>query len=269
MTRLEFPLYLDHIRRESVRFREVLTDTDPAAPVPSCPEWSAGDLLWHLGEVQHWWTHVVTSRPEQPDASGYVDPERPGSHDRLLAFFDQWSDRLERALEDADPAEPAWSWSLDPADHTVAFIYRRQAHEALIHRLDAELAAGTVTALDPLLAADGVEEVLSLMYGGTPPWGSFEPLDHHVEFRMDDVGESVWVRLGLFSGTKPDGTEISGEPDLHVVPDPGAPADAVVSGNAGDLDGWLWHRLDDSGITVTGDRDVYARMRLVLEQPIG
>ena len=62
---------------------------------------------------------------------------------------------LARVLEAADPADEAWNWS---DDHTVGFILRRQAHEALIHRLDAEQAAGDVTELDPRLAADGVEE---------------------------------------------------------------------------------------------------------------
>ncbi|WP_238993563.1 hypothetical protein [Nocardioides caldifontis] len=60
-------------------------------------------------------------------------------------------------------------------DRTVGYIRRRQAHEALIHRLDAELTAGTVTALDPTLASDGVDEALDVMFGGCPPWGSFEP----------------------------------------------------------------------------------------------
>ena len=34
-------------------------------------------------------------------------------------------------------------------DHTVGFIRRKQAHEALIHRIDAEVAAGNRTPMDP------------------------------------------------------------------------------------------------------------------------
>ena len=66
------------------------------------------------------------------------------------------------------PAEEAWTWS---DDHTVGFILRRQAHEALVHRLDAEQAAGRGHELDAALAADGVHECLDVMYGGMPPWG--------------------------------------------------------------------------------------------------
>ena len=39
-TRLTPTAYLDHIRSESARFRAVLADTDPTAPVPSAPDWT-------------------------------------------------------------------------------------------------------------------------------------------------------------------------------------------------------------------------------------
>ncbi len=45
-------------------------------------------------------------------------------------------------------------------DKTAGYIARRQAHEALVHRLDAELTVGDRTPLDPRLAADGVDEAL-------------------------------------------------------------------------------------------------------------
>ncbi len=268
MPRLEYSAYLAHIRHDSARFREVLATCDPAARVPSCPDWSAADLLWHLCTVQHWWWAVLTNRPQSPDEMGYTEPDRPDSYDQLLAAYDDAHGAFVAALEAADPAEPAWSWSSDPADHTVAFTYRRQAHEALIHRVDAELVASDPTPLDPALAADGVNEVLDVMYGGLPPWGSFEPLPHFLEFRLTDTATSVWTRLGIFSGTPPEGEEISDEKDMHVVADPGLPADTVITGTAGAVNAWLWHRGDDDGITVTGDRTVYDHARVVLDHPI-
>lgn len=263
MARLEFPDYLDHMRRDSTRFRDVLAEVDPAAPVPSCPGWTAADLLWHLAEVQDFWARIVRERPAAPAEDGQR-PARPDSYAELLRAFDAGHAAFVAALEGADPADVAWTWA---AEQTVGFTFRRQAHEALIHRLDAELTTGTVTALDPRLAADGVDECLDVMYGSTP-WGRFQPSDQYVEFRLVDVGTSVWVRLGTLSGTSPDGAVLSGEPDLRVVADPGVAADAVVTGTANDVDGWLWRRLDDRGITATGDRAVYDRARLVLDQPI-
>jgi uncharacterized protein (TIGR03083 family) len=268
MTRLPAADYLTAIHRESTRFREVLADCDPAAQVPSCPDWTAADLLWHLTTVQHWWEAMVTNRPQSAEEMGYAEPARPDGYDALLAAYDDALGAFLKAIESADPAEPAYSWSGDPADHTVGFTYRRQAHEALIHRIDAELAAGSLSPLDPALAADGVDEVLDVMYGGLPPWGSFDPLPHYVEFRLTDSGTSVWTQLGIFSGTTPGGEEISGEKDLHVVADPGVPADAVVTGEAGAVDAWLWRRRDDEGITVSGSKEIYDHARVVLDQPI-
>lgn len=265
MPRLTPPEYLQHIAAESTRFREVLAACDPSARVPSCPDWVAADLLWHLGEVQHWWAAAVRNRPQDAEGMGYAEPQRPTSYDELLAFHEEQASALAAALAAADPAEEAWTWS---QDHTVAFILRRQAHEALIHRLDAELAAGRVTPLDPALASDGVEEVLGVMYGGLPPWGRWEPLPHYVRFDCTDTGARVWTQLGLFSGTDPRGTTYTDEEDVHVVDDPGVEADAVVSGLAGDLDAWLWRRRDDADIHVAGDHAVFDRFRAALDQPI-
>jgi len=36
------------IRAEAQRFADVLAATAPDARCPTCPEWSASDLLWHL-----------------------------------------------------------------------------------------------------------------------------------------------------------------------------------------------------------------------------
>ena len=67
MTRLPFEQYLAHLETESRRFRDVMADCDPGARVPSCPDWDAADLLWHLGgEVQDFWAWVVSHRPQPP-----------------------------------------------------------------------------------------------------------------------------------------------------------------------------------------------------------
>jgi len=265
VTRLSPETYLSHIVSESARFREVLADCDPEARVPSCPDWTAADLLWHLATVQRWWAEVLVARPARPEE---VEPPRPASYDALLAAFDSWSSELADVLEAADPAEEAWNWS---DDHSVGFILRRQAHEALIHRVDAEQAAGTPSELDATLASDGVHEVLDVMFGGCPPWGSWEPGEELVRVDTTDTGEEFWVRFGIFSGTDPDsGTTYADEEDFHVVaaPDGDVEPDAVVDGTAAALDLWLWHRGDDAGISVAGDDAAYARFREVVHSPI-
>ena len=247
--------YLAHLRADSDRFLDVLRDADPSAAVPGCPDWDADDLLWHLGEVQEFWGLIVEGRLQEPDAA--VKSERPDSRAGLVDFFSTQTERLERALREADPAEPVWMWS---NDKTVGYIRRRQAHEALIHRLDAEQTTGAVTPLDPELASDGVVELLDVMYGGGASWGTFTPGEDRLEVRTTDTHLVVPVVLGWFTGTDPEDGKTYDEADLSVQDaDPTAVPSAVVSGPAADLDAWLWHRRDDTGIQVEGDPDVAAR----------
>ncbi|MBZ5741109.1 maleylpyruvate isomerase family mycothiol-dependent enzyme [Nocardioides mangrovi] len=263
MARLFFDDYLRHIRLESARLREALAACDPAARVPGCPDWTAADLLGHHAGVLHFWSTIVEQRPAGPD--DWTEPDKPAAYDALLAFHEEQAERFVVALTAADPAEPAWTWS---EEQTVGFTFRRQAHEALIHRLDAEQAAGTVTPLDPALAADGVDEALDVMYGGTPPWGTFSGLPHHVRVDITDAGESIWVRLGRFAGTHPESGETYDVEDIETVTDPGTGPDAVVAGPAAALDAWLWRRGDDADITVTGDVEKYGYFRRCVDQPI-
>ena len=266
MVRLDETTYLAHIERESALFRAALAGCAPDAPVPSCPEWTAADLLWHLCTVQHYWTTMLHQRPKGPD--DYAEPERPESYADLLAHFDAGTPELVAALRSARPEEETWTWKED--DHTAGFICRRQAHEALIHRLDAELAAGRegrFTDIDPALATDGVEEVLAVMFGGCPSWGTWTGGDTRLRVDCTDTGESIWVRLGHFSGTSPEGTSYDDD-DLHVVPDPGAEPAGVVAGPAAALDAWLWHRGDDSAVIVTGDPAAYDGFRAAVDHSI-
>ena len=259
--------YLDHLRHESALFRAAAATADPTARVPACPDWSAVDLVWHLAEVQAHWAEAVTHRPARPDEGS--GPSRPDGFADVLAVFDEAHARLVTALEEADPSDEAWNWS---PDHTVGFILRRQAHEALIHRVDAEQAAGTSSPVDATLAADGVLEVLDVMLGGMPSWGSWEPLPHLLRVDCTDTGDQFWVRLGIFSGTDLDsGTTYTDEEDLHVVPapeDPDTEPDVVVDGPAAALDLWLWDRGGDEELSVAGDREVYERFRAIAGTPI-
>src|SRR5450759_2015949 len=55
--------YLAHLARDSARFLEVLRNTPPQTGVTTCPDWDADDLLWHLAEVQWFWSAIVGRGP--------------------------------------------------------------------------------------------------------------------------------------------------------------------------------------------------------------
>ena len=119
-----------------------------------------------------------------------------------------------------------------------------------------------------MLAADGVEEVLDVMFGGCPEWGEFSPLPHYIRVELTDTGDDVWVQLGRFSGTDPSDDTHYDEDDIHVVDDPGVAADAVISAPAGVMDARLWRRGDGDSIHLAGDLHIVDHFRRVIHQPI-
>jgi len=250
--------YLGHLARESALFGHAADGAAPDARVPSCPDWTADDLLWHLAEVQWFWGTIVREGLDGAAAEARK-PTRPQERPALMRFYLSASGDLGTALAAATPQTPAWTWS---DDKTVGFIRRRQAHEALIHRVDAELTAGHRRSLmDPALSADGVDEALRIMYGGDPPaWGTFAADGlRTLRIQAADTGDSWLATLGRFSGTDPDEGKSYDQPAIAVpAADPGTDATATIRGTADDLDCWLWQRPPDTPLERSGDRGVLA-----------
>ncbi len=260
--------YLAHLRADSARFAAVLEHAPADGQVPSCPEWRADDLLWHLAEVQWFWGTVV--REAVTDPGELRHPDRPADRGALLAFFGDATAALQAALAEVDPATPRWTWH-EP-DRTAGFIRRRQAHEALIHRVDAELTGDVARApLDPALATDGVDEALRVMFGGAPSWARVE-LDREATLLVSttDTGRSWLVTLGRCSGTDPgSGTTYTDEPLVEAADADGStPAAARVAGPAAELDCWLWGRPTIGRLDRSGDEQVLARFQEVVSEGI-
>ncbi len=239
-----------HIKHESTRFHDVLAGADPAARVPTCPDWNAADLLWHLSEVQLFWTAVVRERLTDPAAADDSVPERPHDYGALLELCRAAGSALLDALANAEDHERVWTWF--PDDQSVGFIRRRQAHEALIHRLDAELTVpASVTGVDAQLATDGVMEVFDWMYGA-PPWATPGPPAPVGRVETTDTQASWVVGLSTWGGTSPNtGTTYADEPCLAIVT--GGKPSFTVRGPAADLDAWLWNRSSSPAVALGGD----------------
>jgi uncharacterized protein (TIGR03083 family) len=259
--------YLDHLARESARFASVLSATASDAAVPTCPGWNADDLLWHLSEVQWFWGTIVRDGADA-DAAQAMKPPRPANRPGLEEFYQSASKELGAALAVTPPDTPAWTWA---DDKTVGFIRRRQAHEALIHRLDAELTAGDRSAMDPLLSADGVDEALRIMFGGdVPAWGKFDG-DGTSTLRIlaTDTGDTWHVTLGQFTGTDPDDQRAYDQPGINVADrDPGTETAAAIAGSAADLDCWLWGRPTQETIERSGDQTVIDSFDAIVSEGI-
>lgn len=250
---------LTALTAESSRIADVLAHADGTAPVPTCTDWTALDLAWHLTEVQTFWATMVEGRHAEPVDH---DPEagRPDDLGACLGMLREASSRLRAALDAAPPDAPVWSWS--HRGGTAAWVRRRMAHEALVHRLDAEAAAGTTSPVDEELALDGIDELVGDFLTGVPDWGTFDPAGGTVTIAPDGSARTWVLTLGRLTGTSPGGTEH----DLAaaVLVDGTATretGDVLVGGAASGIDAWLWGRGPVDAVRLEGDEAVAARLR--------
>jgi uncharacterized protein (TIGR03083 family) len=246
------------IRSQSERLHAALQVADLGRAVPTCPDWNGHDLAWHLAEVQLFWGAVVRQLMQDP-ATEYDEPARPDDDD-LLDLVRDAGDELVAALDQRSPDDRCWSWH--PDGETVGWVARRQAHEALIHRVDAELVAGVeVTVPDMELAADGIDEVLGVMFGGLPPWATFAPDGEALTVVSADADRRWTVEFGRFTGESPTSGRTYDEDDARLVDL--RPTGTTISGSAWDLDRWLWGRGDASALRIIGDGSLAERLRAV------
>lgn len=258
-TRLSPQTYIEHLQADAARCLDALAEAGPDARVPTCPRWTGDDLLDHLREV-HWrWGRIVADNiTDSAGARALQAPPRPAEHDDLVAAAREATAALVATLRDAPADRPAWSWT---GDRTVAFTQRRQAHEACIHRLDAELTlapdGSARTPVDALLAADGIDEALRVFVASCPSWAVRTPQEGRtLRIVATDTGTTWLVTVARLTGIDRRGREhdrasviVAGDDhaDGHVRPA------AILSGPAEDLQAWLWGRPTRSDLHRTGD----------------
>jgi uncharacterized protein (TIGR03083 family) len=226
--------FLAAIRRDSVRFYSTADGADPTRRVPSCPDWTIADLVWHLGGTQWFWGTDVEMRASGPDLIEAAKPERPAGYGDIVAWGRAQADRMIQILEATPDDEPVWTWALDASDHNVGFIRRHQVQEAAVHRWDIEQAAtGRPQPIEPDVASDSVDEMLAI----TLPWGARpdKPLPGSVHLHCTDT-EGEWF-------VHPDGRVEA----IH------AKGDVAIRGTASDLLLALYDRVALGSLDVIGD----------------
>lgn len=238
--------YLECLAADYARLREVVTGTAPDTGVPSCPEWMVADLVRHVAEVYVDKTETIRSGAEQQWPPKLSEDEPVAALDRAYA-------ELVAELDAREPGEPAATWF--KPEQTMGFWVRRMAQETVIHRVDAELAAGVALAVIPGdLAVDGIDEVLvRFLSYDTHEYREYRA-DHLAAcdgrtVRVDAGGAAWWVRLD------PSGVDVTTEQ---------GDADARVSGAAPEVLLWLWGRAGDETVTRDGDPALIATLRRLL-----
>lgn len=211
------------------------------AGVPTCPGWTVADLVAHAGGVHRWATGYVTGRRvekmSEDDERRFYD-SAPGEP-ALIDWYAESHAALVAALE-AAPAD-LLCWSFLPAPSPLAFWARRQVHEATVHRVDAESAAGAVLPPPAALATDGIDELLGCFL--TRPGGRLraDPA-RTLGVHASDTGDAWTVRIG---------------PErVLVLAGAGGPVDCALTGTAAALYLTLWNRAGTGDLHVEGDRSL-------------
>jgi uncharacterized protein (TIGR03083 family) len=227
--------YLDALRRSGKRMAAVAEGALDRA-VPSCPEWTVADLVWHVGNIHGFWRQIASAIIPGPEA--YVEPERPADGE-LMAWFRAGVDEVAGVLEALDPATSAWTWA---PQKNVGFIQRRVAQETAVHCWDALAAVGRDEPIERRLAVDGVDEFLDVCLPGRPT--HLEGPAQTIHLHATD-GDGEWVVRAGDGACQVKRTHAKG--------------DAAVRATASDLLLLLWRRRSPDQLEVHGDREALAR----------
>jgi uncharacterized protein (TIGR03083 family) len=210
--------------------------------VPSCPEWDVERLVNHVGRVHKWATALLVADPPTnfgPSGLALVE-HGPAILDEFAAAATAANDELHRRSLD----DPVYAWG---NERQRRFWLRRLANETSVHRADLAASAGRPMAIEPDLAADGIDEFFTefLPLVGTNPLG------------LDDGAPPRSVHVHC--------TDVDGEWVLRFAPEGWTvdraheKSDVAARGAASDLVLAIWGRRRPGwpGVEVLGDADLF------------
>jgi uncharacterized protein (TIGR03083 family) len=245
-TLLSLDDHLEAIARSGTALGEAAADAGLETKVPTCPAWDVTKLVLHQGMVHRWAAANLRGDRDYDTTASQAEGKAAAS---LLNWYTQGLaalvDTLGATAEDAKAMV-----FLRDAPPPRRFWARRQAHETTIHSVDAVAArcrrwpTAADVAIDPLLAADGIDELLmGFITRGKGRLHSAEP--YRLLVRTNDTGHAWTLRIS----------------DGPILTTPGAieRPEAVFSGTAVQLYLSLWNRADE--LTTDGRSDLTDQWR--------
>ncbi len=253
MTQLDPERYYAQIAASTADLAALVDGADLSTPIPSCPEWTLRQLATHVGRAQRWAATIVSTRsaefiPFRSVPDGRL-PDDPAAHAAWLAAGAQ---QLSTAVREAGQDRVWANGDLAPAPYWA----RRMCHETVVHAADALLAAGRPVSIDADVAADGIDEWLTVLTVPDGPEGT-EPDPRAAAL---PAGRSLHVHAtdeGLAGAGE---WLLRHEPDGIRVDRAHGKGDVAATGPADRLLLMLLRRVpaDDPALTVYGDASVLA-----------
>lgn len=255
-TRLDF---VEQYVAAAERFAIAVAGTPMDAAVPTCPGWTAYDLVCHLGNVHAWAATIVETCRQAAEQNDEPRSRKPKA---VSEWYAGKAEDLYEVLRTADPEAPCWNFVSGAG--FAGFWPRRQTHETTIHTVDLLACTGSTAVVEPELAADGVDEVLTVFLPRMHDRGHPAELSAPVCLVATDVPRSWTVspraevgdpRAGVPAQPRGSTSEsapavVGGPPRVIRRRHPGADQ---VAAPAGTLYRVLWGRAPREELTVTGD----------------
>lgn len=246
--------FLECLEADFERMR-VVVPQHLAAQVPTCPDWTVADLTRHVAEV---YLHKVEmmrqgKHPEGWPPASFQQAEPVGllarGYRELVAEF---------AARNPDDATKTW---YDP-DQTVRFWIRRMAQETVIHRIDAELGAGTPVAPIPEdLALDGIDEFFNIFVA----YSFSQWPEDFTETLKNSPGRTYVINAAETSWTiTTSPTELTVAGGLGTAFTIADTPDVIVSGSSSNILRWAWNRENPgtpTPLTIKGAPEALAELR--------
>ena len=150
----------DEITGSTATLAGLIDGTDLTRPVPTCPEWTMRQLVTHVGRAHRWAAAIVATRAAEPIPFREVaDGKPPGDHREPADWLNAGAAGLVTTLDEAGDGQ-VWTHN---GPGPARYWARRMAHETAVHRADGQLAFGQRPQIDPVTAADGIDEWLGFL----------------------------------------------------------------------------------------------------------
>jgi uncharacterized protein (TIGR03083 family) len=165
MLQLRRDRYFAEVEASTAGLAEILAEHDESLPIATCPDWTLRQLVTHVGRAHRWAAEITRTRSAKFIPFREVpDGKLPEDSAEQRAWLRAGAARIVDAVREAG-SDLVWSFS-GPAP--ASFWIRRMAHETLVHRADAQIAAGVEPepVIDAEVAADAIDEWLTLLARG-------------------------------------------------------------------------------------------------------
>ncbi|MFD7974456.1 maleylpyruvate isomerase family mycothiol-dependent enzyme [Streptomyces sp. NPDC059071] len=254
---------VEGLREQTAGFARAVAGRDPETPVPTCPEWSLGTLVGHVGQEHRWTARLVRERRQL----AVPDPReaRPGAPDEWAGWLREGAEELIGAIGETG-AETVIETFFGP--RPAGFWLRRMLGDTAVHHYDAAYATDSAFGIADDLAADVIGEHLALL--AEPAFQAVRPALAELRGRGERIGfrpgpgagGEGWVVTRTPEGPRwargpMDSTDSIGYMDTDDA-DADADINVVVSGAVADLMLVVSGRVapEDDRLTVTGDRSL-------------